>query len=130
MITPMVSSQLLQWYRHLSHQCFTVVDVETSGIYPEQNRVIELSVLQATLADGIRQQRTTLLNPEIRLSRRISEITGIQQEMVARSPLAAEVFPQFAPLLSTGVLTAHNLATRREAPRSTEGERRDDSRAC
>jgi hypothetical protein len=40
---------------------------------------------------------------------------------------------RFALVSARGVLAGvgrRNLATKREAPRSTEGERRDESRAC
>ncbi|WAL58516.1 3'-5' exonuclease [Thermocoleostomius sinensis] len=105
----MLSTQLLTHYRQLSQQPFTVVDVETTGRYPSHDRVIELSVLRATLVDGILQQQTDLVNPQMRIPSNIIQFTGITQKMVEYVPAAAEIFPSYWPLLNAGVLTAHNL---------------------
>lgn len=105
----MLSTQLLIHYRNLSQQLFTVVDVETTGRYPWESRVTELSVLQATLSGGIQLQQTNLINPLTQIPPRIVKFTGITQNMVDVAPLAAEVLPAYLPLLDGGVLTAHNL---------------------
>lgn len=106
----MLSTDLLAYYRRLGQETLTVVDVETSGYSPADGRVIEVSVLQATLADGIQQQQTQVINPPIRVPEKITRFTGISQAMVDHAPLAETVWPQYLPLLSTGILTAHNLA--------------------
>ena len=107
----MLSTDLLAFYRQVSQQTFTVVDVETTGHRASDDcRVIEVSVLQATLADGIQQQQTHLVNPQVRVPEMITRFTGIDQAMVDQAPLAAEIWHQYLPLLNAGVLTAHNLA--------------------
>jgi DNA polymerase-3 subunit epsilon len=105
----MRSLELVQFYRQLSSQLFTVVDVETTGYRGDRDRVTELSVLQATLTDGVLDHRTQLVNPEILIPPKIVEFTGITQAMVDAAPAAAAVFPAYWPLLTQGVLTAHNL---------------------
>lgn len=105
----MLSIDLLNYYRQLSQHLFTVVDVETTGRYPNNHRVIEISVLQASLTDGIHQQQTYLINPQTRIPAKITQFTGISQAMVATAPVAAEVFPACFPLLNAGILTAHNI---------------------
>lgn len=106
----MLSTELLCHYRQLSRSRFTVVDLETTGHRPPYNRVIEVSVLQATLEDGILHQQTHLVNPQVRVPAGITRFTGITQDMVDAAPLAVEVWREYLPLLSEGVLTAHNLA--------------------
>ncbi len=106
----MRSIELLQSYRQMSQQIFTVVDVETTGRFSRGDRVTEVSVIRATLADGILEQRTSLINPQTRIPDRIVRFTGITQSMVNAAPVAAEVLPHFLPLLSQGILTAHNLS--------------------
>lgn len=105
----MLSIDLLAYYRRIAQQEFTVVDVETTGKYASGNRVIEISVLQASLTDGIQQQQTDLINPQTRIPDRITQFTGITQSMVDQASIAAEVFPKYLPLLSSGILTAHNI---------------------
>ncbi|WP_316434378.1 MAG: 3'-5' exonuclease [Leptolyngbya sp. IPPAS B-1204] len=105
----MLSTQLLTYYRNLSQQMFTVVDLETTGRHAWQHRVMEVSVLQATLAEGVLIQQTDLINPLTQIPLRLAHFTGIKQPMVDAAPPAAEVLPPYLPLLSRGVLTAHNL---------------------
>ncbi len=105
-----LSTDLLFFYRQVSHQVLTVVDVETTGHHPNSSRVIEISVLQATLESGIHHQQTHLINPQVSVPPSITQFTGISQEMVAQAPLAADVWQDYLPLLNTGTLTAHNLS--------------------
>lgn len=105
----MLSTELLAYYRRISQQRLTVVDVETTGRYPSSSRVIEVSVLQASLADGIQQQKTNLIHPQTRIPAKIARFTGISQAMVETELPAAAVLPDYLPLLNTGILTAHNL---------------------
>jgi DNA polymerase III subunit epsilon len=103
------SQDLLAYYRYICEQPFTIVDVETTGCTVDYCRVIEVSVLTASLADGIRSQVTYLINPLVPVPGLITNLTGISQSMVDDAPLPCEVWPQCQNLLQTGVLTAHNL---------------------
>jgi len=105
-----LSTELLQHYRQLSRAKFTVVDLETTGHRPPFSRVIEISVLQATLEDGILHQQTHLVNPQVKVPVGITRFTGITQDMVDTAPFSAEVWRDYLPLLSDGILTAHNLS--------------------
>ncbi|MBW4654786.1 MAG: 3'-5' exonuclease [Kaiparowitsia implicata GSE-PSE-MK54-09C] len=105
----LLSIDLLAFYRQASQQTFTVVDVETTGSRASSSRITELAVVQATLADGIQHQQSTLINPEAVIPPNIVSITGITQAMVADAPTAAVALPQFQPWLQVGLLTAHNL---------------------
>jgi DNA polymerase III subunit epsilon len=106
---PLLSEDLLTHYRQMSQGLFTVVDVETTGHKPPENRVIEVSVLQATLADGVLQQQTDLINPGIPVPENITQFTGISTQMVATAPLAEQIWPRYVPWLQQGCFTAHNL---------------------
>jgi len=105
-----LSTNLLDYYRQISQQLLTVVDLETTGLHPSDSRVIEVSVLQATLEGGVQSHETTLINPQTRIPSKITQITGISQEMVDRDgAIAPQVFPHYLPLLNSGILTAHNI---------------------
>ncbi len=108
--TPRRSTELLAHYRQINQQTFTIVDVETTGYAPPQSRVIEISVIQASLQDGVQVQQTSLINPGVPIPYKITQITGITQAMVDAAPSPDAVWPTFLPLLQTGILTAHNLA--------------------
>lgn len=106
----MRSQELLQFYRQASQQTLVVVDVETTGSLAWRDRITEISVLQASLADGVIDQQTSLLNPGVAIPPPIIALTGISQAMVNAAPPAAEVLPGFLPMLSQGLLTAHNIS--------------------
>jgi DNA polymerase III subunit epsilon len=106
----MLSTDLLHFYREISQQPLTIVDVETTGSRPPKSRVIEVAILQASLADGITHQQSQLINPELPIPAQITRVTGIDQTMVETAPDAAQVWGDYVPLLQMGVLTAHNLA--------------------
>lgn len=105
----MRSIEWLQYYRWVSQQPLTVVDVETTGSLAYNSRIMEISVLQATLENGILHQQTDLINPQMVIPARITQITGISQEMVSDAPLSEAILPDYLPLLRSGILTAHNL---------------------
>lgn len=108
-IEVVLSDQLLSHYRQLSQQLLTVVDLETTGRYASDSHILEISVLQATLKEGIQQQQTHLIHPPTEIPAKIIAFTGITPAMVASAPAAAEILPHYWPLLRAGVLTAHNL---------------------
>jgi DNA polymerase III subunit epsilon len=106
---PVLSTDLLAFYRQISQQVLTVVDLETTGCKSTWARAIEISVLQGQLGEGILHQQTHLINPQVLVPGQITEFTGISQQMVDTAPLATAVWPEYLPLLSQGVLTAHNF---------------------
>ncbi|NDJ18794.1 PolC-type DNA polymerase III [Myxacorys almedinensis] len=106
---PVLSTDLLAYYRGMTGRALTVVDLETTGHKPPRSRAIEISVIQASLKDGILHQQTSLINPGVDVPPMITKFTGIAQEMVDTAPPAEEVWRQFLPLLSQGTITAHNI---------------------
>ncbi|WP_346293866.1 3'-5' exonuclease [Sphaerothrix gracilis] len=106
----LLSTELLAHYRQLSQANFSVVDLETTGSRPEKARAIEVSVLQASLAEGIQDQQTHLINPGVPIPEVITRVTGITQAMVDQAIAPEKVWPQYHTRLNTGILTAHNLA--------------------
>ncbi|MGB3671906.1 MAG: 3'-5' exonuclease [Phormidesmis sp.] len=106
----LLSDQLLTYYRQVSQSPLTVVDVETTGSLGHNARVIEVSVLQASLAEGLTHQETYLINPKVKIPEFITKITGITAEMVYPSPPPEDIWPKCLPLLvGDRVFTAHNL---------------------
>ena len=104
-----LSTELLNYYRKISTELFTVVDLETTGGKGDRDRIIEISVLQATLKDGIRQISTDLINPQIQIPEQIVRFTGISQHMVADVDGSDQILPKYLPMLQSGVLVAHNI---------------------
>lgn len=103
------SADLLHHYRQLRHQLLTVVDVETTGHYPKQNRVLELAIVQGKIDDGISLCRSDLINSGSAVPAYISQLTGITQSMVDAAPSVENVWPSYTGFLQQGIMTAHNL---------------------
>ena len=108
-ISTMTSTELLTYYRQISTEVFTVVDLETTGGTGNSDRIIEISVLQATLKDGVQQILTDLINPQIQIPEQIVRFTGISQNMVDGVASSDQILPNYLPMLQTGILTAHNF---------------------
>ena len=106
----LLSTDLLAYYRRLNHSRLTIVDVETTGPLAYKARVIEVSVLQASLDEGIQHQQTYLINPQARIPWPITRVTGITQEMINQADAPDSVWPKCRSWLNEGILTAHNLA--------------------
>ncbi|MBD0269458.1 MAG: 3'-5' exonuclease [Cyanobacteria bacterium Co-bin8] len=105
----LLSSDLLTYYRSVSQSPLTVVDVETTGSVACKSRVIEISVLQGSLDEGLQHQETHLINVGVRVPQNITQITGITPSMLVKAPYPEEVWPELLPYLEQGVLTAHNV---------------------
>ena len=61
---------------------YIALDLETTGLSPEQDRILEIGAVK--VQDGqVRETYETLLNPGISISPRIQELTGITDEMAA-----------------------------------------------
>lgn len=109
-MTPILSADLLHYYRTLSRQTLTVVDVETTGRYPDHNRVIEIAVIQGMIDGGISVTQSHLINSGTSIPSKICQLTGISQSMVDGAASNHEVWPLYEDMLRQGILTGHNIA--------------------
>ncbi len=84
-----------------------IVDVETTGISPMRDRVIELGVV---LVDGNKMvdMWSSLVNPGRSISPVITSITGIEQEDLVDAPRFDVVVEELEERLSGRVMVAHN----------------------
>lgn len=87
---------------------FVVLDLETTGFSPlKGGRIIEIAAVK--IIDGkIVDKRSQLINPEIKIPKKITELTGIDDEMVKGKPTYREVLPNFYKFVENAVIVAHN----------------------
>ena len=84
---------------------FVVFDVETPNRYNNRMSAIGISVIQ----DGrITEEFYSLVNPEQPFDWFNTVLTGISAASVADAPSFPALWPQIEPLLSSGILVAHN----------------------
>lgn len=87
---------------------YIVLDVETTGLRPFRQRVIELCALK--VRDGaVTGAFTTLLNPEKRLPRFITDLTGITDEMVLHAPRFPAVAESLLQFIGERLIVGHNV---------------------
>ena len=92
----------------LDECAFAIVDVETTGMRAaEDDRITEIAVV---LMQGARREVVfdSLVDPGRPIPARITELTGISDEMVRGKPTFADVADQVLAALAGRVFVAHN----------------------
>ncbi len=86
---------------------YTVIDVETTGLSPKRNKIIEIAII---LFDGNQtiEEFHTLINPERPIPRNIRRVTGITNDMVRNKPKFWEIAKNIVELTDGKVFVAHN----------------------
>ena len=88
---------------------YVVFDIETTGFSAVTDRIIEIGAVK--VEDGkITDKFSTFVNPKRPIPFRITELTGITDEMVIGSPDIETILPQFIEFIGDAVLVAHNAS--------------------
>ena len=91
----------------LASTTFCVVDLETTGGSPGHSKVTEIGAVRVR-ALGIEERFSTLVNPGRPIPPVVTELTGIDDRMVADSPDIAVGLERFVDFAGQDVLVAHN----------------------
>ena len=84
------------------------VDIETTGLDPQKNRIIELAAIR--IKDGeIVEKFSELVDPEERVSGFITELTGITNAMLAGARKIGDVLPDFLAFIGDSVILGQNV---------------------
>ncbi len=87
---------------------YIVLDIETTGLRPEQDKITEIGAVK--IIDGdISEVFSRLINPQIQIPQIITEITGITNEMVKGSPDISVVLPEFIEFCEGYDIMGHNV---------------------
>lgn len=86
---------------------YIVFDTETTGLNAAENTLIEIAAVKMKGMEII-EEWTTLIDPEVEISAKITELTGITNDMVKGQPKLAEALPKFREFVQDAVLVAHN----------------------
>ena len=84
-----------------------IVDVETTGVSPSSDRVIEAAVVRIS-GGRVVEEFSSLIDPERRLPHRIWSLTGITDEDLRGAPLFRQIKGDLLRLLDGSILVAHN----------------------
>lgn len=89
-------------------QDFTAIDVETTGLNPKTERMIEVGAVKVR-GGKIVDQYESLINPGRRLEAKIIELTGITDEMLMEAPSPEEVMPRLLEFVGNDIMLGHSL---------------------
>ena len=87
-----------------------VIDLETTGLYPERgDRIVEIGAVPI-LGDVVLTDEgfETFVDPGVPIPPQITEITGITDEMVRGAPRIEDTLPLFIEYIEDFPLVAHN----------------------
>ena len=87
---------------------YIALDLETTGLSPAEDRILEIGAIRVE-GGRILERYETLLNPGIRISPRIQELTGITDEMAAGWKDTRTAVGELAEFCGDLPLLGHNI---------------------
>ena len=88
---------------------YVVFDLETTGISPKTDEVVEISAVKVEHGK-VTDEFSTLVNPKRRIPYGASRVNGITDDMVAEAPFFEQVLEEFLEFIEGFVLVGHNIA--------------------
>lgn len=87
---------------------YVVLDLETTGLYPKHDRVIEVGALR--IRDGkVVDTYSTFVNPQQKLSEKVTEITGITDGDLEHAPTMEEIWMDLFSFLGEDMLLGQRI---------------------
>ncbi len=97
-----------------------ICDVETTGLNPGQDEIIEIALLRFQEGE-ITEQFHSLIRPRQKVPVSIRRLTGIDEEILAAAPSPDEVLPVVMDFLGSGPLMGHNVSFDRDFLQAATG---------
>lgn len=103
---PMVSYQPMSLEDAIQVEDYVVVDVETTGLHPETDEIIEVAAIRSI--GGKFEVYRTLVFPRNRIPEFVTQLTGIRNIDVMNAPQIKKVAPQLLDFIRGLPVVAHN----------------------
>ncbi len=87
---------------------YVVVDIETTGLNPVKNEIIELSAIKV-VDNKIFEKFSYLIKPNEVVGWFITNLTGITNDMLKNAPTIEEVLPEFHNFVAKEIIVGHNI---------------------
>jgi len=87
---------------------YTVVDIETTGLDPKRDEIIEIAALRVRGNVPV-GEFSTLVKPSYPITHFISSLTGITNDMLHDAPTVQTVLPILYKFLGNDVIVGHNV---------------------
>ena len=94
-------------YDSMNLREFVVFDIETTGLSNATEKITEIGAVKI-VDNKIVDEFNQLINPEIPIPEKITELTSITNEMVKDMPKIDAVLPEFLKFVGDCTLIAHN----------------------
>ena len=92
----------------MKKKVYAVVDIETTGGRANRDKITEIAIIKHD-GEKIIDSYETLINPERTIPYNITQITGINDEMVMDAPKFYEVAKKIVEMTEDAVFVAHNV---------------------
>ncbi len=87
---------------------FVALDLETTGLDPETDAIIEIGVVKFR-GETVLDTWSTLVRPERPIPPAVTELTGIRPEDTAQAPPLRAVLPRLRALVGHAILVGHSI---------------------
>lgn len=87
---------------------YVVFDIETSGLSPVNDKIIEIGAVKYVDNKKV-DEFSYLINPNIKLTKIITDVTGITDEDLIGKPTIDEVLPKFLEFIKGFAVIGHNV---------------------
>jgi len=87
---------------------FICLDCESTGLSPQEDRMIEIAVVLFTF-DEILETYEALIDPERKIPEETIAIHNITDEMVAGKPKVADVLPKVLKMVGDHIIVGHGI---------------------
>ncbi len=92
----------------LEERTYVVFDLETTGLSPVKNRIIEFGAVKIEKGEIV-DRFSEFVNPQVPIPYNIERLTGINDGMVMEADTIEEVLPRFLEFSKDCVLVGHNV---------------------
>lgn len=90
------------------NKLYAIIDTETTGGTPRFSKLTDISIFIYD-GEGIVDEFSSLINPGIPIPPFITQLTGIDDEMVSSAPSFEEIAQQIVEITEGAVFVAHNV---------------------
>lgn len=87
---------------------YVVLDFETTGLSPSKDEIIEMAAIRV-VNSKVTDTFSQLVKPSKEIPYKVSDITGITNDMLRDAPSINRVLPHFLEFIGNDVLVGHNI---------------------
>lgn len=95
-------------FKKISGKCYVVFDLETTGLDPDYDRIIEIGAVRVAGGEITKQTFQQLIDPQVGIPSGATEVNHITNGMVKGQPTIDEILPKFLKFVDGDILVAHN----------------------